>query len=266
MTGGDKEPARRSEAAQPPTVESGPRSSEAVSGLLPDLRQEPPSGLVLTRAGTHFRLGFDSAASNVGGGPLVVIGSRPNRRAATMDATQVIQLEDGRARSRRSVGVLRYVRSRDHSHWHLVPFMRYELRRATDLTRAVRDRKTGFCLGDRYDTELKLPAKPSEKVFRSRCGLSAPRLLRLRQGISVGYGDDYDANLEGQYLDITGLPAGRYYLVHQVNGDRRLHESNYANDMAWLLVRVSWSREAPEVTVLRRCDPGRRPSGCALTG
>jgi hypothetical protein len=139
-----------------------------------------------------------------------------------MEASQVIPLEDGRTRHQRPVGVLRYVTSPDHSHWHLVPFMKYELRRATDLARAARDRKTGFCLGDRYDAEMKLPGKSPEKVFRSRCGLGKHRVLRLREGISVGYGDDYDANLEGQYLGITGIPAGRYFLVHQVNADRRL--------------------------------------------
>ena len=265
-TRGDEEPTQRSGVGQSPTVEASVPSAEAVTELLPDLRQERPAGLVLTRAGTRFRLGFDSAASNVGRGALVIVGTRPYRRAATMGATQVIRLEDGRAQRRKSVGLLRYVRSPDHSHWHLMPFMRYELRRATNLARAVRDRKTGFCLGDRYELEMRSRVKPSEKVFRSRCGLSAPWRLRVREGISVGYGDDYDANLEGQYLNITGLSKGRYYLVHRVNGGRRLRESNYANNMAWLLLRVSWPRGAPKVTVLRRCAPGRRPSGCALTG
>jgi hypothetical protein len=43
------------EAIRPP--------SEVATELLPDLRQEPPAGLVLTRADTRFRLGFDSAST-----------------------------------------------------------------------------------------------------------------------------------------------------------------------------------------------------------
>lgn len=77
-------------------VEASRPPSEVATELLPDLRQEPPAGLVVTRAGTRFRLGFDSAATNVGGGPLTIVGSRPNRWTATMEASQVIPLEDGK--------------------------------------------------------------------------------------------------------------------------------------------------------------------------
>jgi hypothetical protein len=263
-SGRDDDPTPSRGPSGPLAVDGGQGSPEVAAELLPDLRQEPPRGLVLTRAGRRYRLGFDSAATNVGGGPLVIVGRRPNRRTATMEATQIIPLEDGGTGRQRSVGVLRYVTSPDHSHWHLVPFMRYELR-ATDLERAARDRKTGFCLGDRYDAEISLPGKPRDRVYRSRCGLNNRRLVRLREGISVGYGDDYHANLEGQYLNITRVPAGRYYLIHRVNPDRRLRERTYVDNVSWLLVRIRWSGGAPTVVVRRRCDPGKRPSGCALT-
>ena len=61
------------------------------------------------------------------------------------------------------------------------------------------------------------PAARAEPVFESRCGLEQTQLLGIREGISVGYGDDYAANLEGQYLPLTGLADGRYVLVHRVN-------------------------------------------------
>ena len=74
----------------------------------------------------------------------------------------------------------------------------------------MRDRKTGFCLGDRYDVAHAPRSPPSrrEPVYRSRCGLEQPGLLGIREGISVGYGDDYSANLEGQYLPLNGLRRG----------------------------------------------------------
>ena len=46
--------------------------------------------------------------------------------------------------------LLRYVRARGHSHWHLMGFARYELRRPDGDALARRARKQGFCLGDRY--------------------------------------------------------------------------------------------------------------------
>ena len=263
--GYDDERSQSSPTSDRTTVGTSGPSPDVDAELLPDLGQEPPTGLVVTRAGTRFRLGFDSAATNVGGGPIVIVGRRPSRRTTTMEASQIIPLDDGGIGRQKSAGVLRYVTSPDHSHWHLVPFMTYELVRATDLTRAARDRKTGFCLGDRYDAEMKLPGKPREKVFRSNCGLGNRRLLRLREGISVGYGDDYAANLEGQFVEITRVPAGRYFLVHEVNPDRRLRERSYVNNMSWRLVRISWFRGVPAVASLGRCDPGKRLTGCSLT-
>ena len=97
------------------------------------------------------------------------------------------------------MGRLRYVVSRDHRHWHLLAFDRYELRRARDRAALVRDSKTGFCLGDRSAMlGRRLPAAPPRPAYTSRCGLGAPGLLATREGISVGYGNDYPAHLEGQ--------------------------------------------------------------------
>ena len=126
-----------------------------------------------------------------------------------MEAEQVVVNDGGPRSVVPGAGTLRYVRSPDHQHWHLLGFDRYELRRAGGGATVVRDRKTGFCLGDRYPvTTRELPAKPPEPVYRSRCGLDRPGLLGIREGISVGYGDDYTANLEGQYLPLDRPAPG----------------------------------------------------------
>jgi hypothetical protein len=153
------------------------------------------------------------------------------------------------------VGRLRYVAASDHRHWHLLGFDRYILRRAGGAHAVVRDQKTGFCLGDRYPDARRgrLPAAPPRKVHRSRCGLDHPEFLGVQEGISVGYGDAYAATLEGQYLPLTGLPAGRYVLVHRVNADRRLRELDYTNNAASLLLRLRWRHGAPALRLLRSC-------------
>jgi hypothetical protein len=92
-------------------------------------------------------------------------------------------------------------------------------------------------------------------VYTTRCGWRLPGLLRVREGISPGFGDDYKAFLEYQDLPLSGLPAGRYVLVHRVNGDRRLREHSYANNAASVLVRLRWSAGVPRVRLLRTC-PG----------
>jgi Lysyl oxidase len=222
--------------------------------LLPDLDQEPPTGLLVTRSPRGWQLGFASAVRNVGAGPLIIDGYRLSRTQETMVAEQVIHRTAGPAEVVPGAGRLRYTRSPDHEHWHLLHFDRYELRRPGGDHAVVRDRKSGFCLGDRYDvTDPVLAAKPPEPVYRSRCGLERPGLRGVREGISVGYGDDYAANLEGQYVPLRGVRAGRYLLVHRVNGDRRLLETSYANNASSLLLRLRWRRGVPRIRILAVC-------------
>ena len=222
--------------------------------LLPDLVVKVPYDLELTQAGKRWRLGFASASSNLGAGPLIVQGRR-RPGATTMATVQEIRRSDGSTREVRGAGRLRYVVSPDHEHWHFVPFMRYELRTASGAGPVLRDRKTGFCLGDRYDTLEALPGKPAIRAYGGRCGLRSPGRLGVREGISVGYGDDYHATLEGQYVDVTGVPAGRYVLVHSVNETGALEESRADNNASSLLLRLTWRGGRPSVEQLRRC-PG----------
>ena len=109
---------------------------------------------MITRSGSgaaaSYVLGFRSAVSNVGDGPLIIEGHRPGQETGTMVADQVIERDGAPAEVIPGAGELRYVVSPDHRHWHYLGFDRYELRRAGQLVAAVRDQKTGFCLGDRY--------------------------------------------------------------------------------------------------------------------
>jgi hypothetical protein len=238
------------------------RPAAAGQERLPDLDQVVPDQLVITRVGTHayprYRLGFRSAVSNIGAGPLIIEGHRPGPETDTMIAHQVVEQEGAPRRVVSDVGRLRYVVSPDHRHWHLLGFDRYELRRAGGARVAVADRKTGFCLGDRYADRRALTAAPPRPVYKSRCGLDHPEFLGIGEGISVGYGDVYNANLEGQYLPLTGLRAGRYTLVHRVNADRRLQELDYTNNAASLLLELRRRRGEPWIRVLRSCPDSDR--------
>ena len=240
-------------AMVPAALAAGGTPSEGTP-LLPDLDQETPTGLVLTKARSGWRLGFDSAVRNIGAGPLIIDGKRPDPGERTMSGDQVVVNADSPRAVVAGVGALRYVRSPDHRHGHLLGFDRYELRRADSGEAVVADRKSGFCLGDRYPVRTRaVPAKPLEPVYTSRCGLDRPGLLGVREGISPGYGDNYVANLEGQYLPLNGLPSGRYVLVHVVNADHRLLESSYENNAASLLLSLRRRGGEPRMRVLGVC-------------
>ena len=243
--------------------------------LLPDLDQQLPDGLEVAadRSGAipRFHLGFESAVTNFGRGPLIVDAHRPSTRQRRMVADQLVHQSDGRSRRVRGVGRLQFTVSPDHRHWHYLGFDRYELRRASDYRLVAPDRKTGFCLGDRYFVAA-LPGSPREPFFTGRCGLGKPNRLRMREGVSPGYGDNYQAVLEGQFVDVTGVAPGRYYLVHRVNADRKLRESDYGNNAASILISLRWPRgrtRRPAIDVLDRCEdteacPGESPTPAQL--
>jgi hypothetical protein len=247
--------------------------------VLPDLDQQRPSQLEVTTDLTgevpRFHLGFNSAVDDVGRGPLIIDAHRASAGDEQMAADQVIRDSGGGTRVVRGVGSLQYTYSEDHDHWHFLGFERYELRGTADYSLVAPDQKTGFCLGDRYNTdpESTLPGEPSDPPYTGYCGRSRPGLLRIEEGISVGYGDVYYATLEGQFVDLTGVAPGQYYLVHRANPTRKIVESRYSNNNSSLLIELSWPRgttKAPSVKVLRACPrrdacPGRaqRPRSLA---
>jgi hypothetical protein len=231
---------------------------EGPQELLPDLDQAAPSALEIVQVGDTYRLAFASAVDNVGRGPLLLEGERPSRAEPAMTVRQLVRRSDGTVRLRPVRAELRFVRSETHAHWHLLDFERYELRRASDGTPVRPDEKTGFCLGDRYETDrsTRLEGEPAEPVWTEECGRGQPGLLTVGEGISPGYGDDYVPALEGQYVDVTQVPAGRYVLVHRANPEQAIEESDYGNNAASVLVQLRRTTgEIPSVRVLARC-PG----------
>jgi Tol biopolymer transport system component len=233
--------------------------------LLPDMAQLVPANLVVTSAGNggriRFRLGFDSTVANVGRGQLEVHGARPRRGVPTMRAAQIVKLAGGGTRSFRDIGFMRYFTSAEHNHWHFLTYERYELRRTRDNALIVRDHKAGFCFRDNPARRVArhLPGEPAAAVFVDSCRKNDPRALSVTTGSSIGSLDWYPAFFHGQYVDVTGVPAGRYVLVHRVNFRWSLREVSYGNNAASVAIRLSWPHgrsSPPAVQLLRRC-PGR---------
>ena len=140
--------------------------------LPPDLDQQPPSDLDVRPSARGFRLWFTSAADNVGLGPLIVQGRRPASGRA-MGASQRVRLSNGSLRTNPEIGIWRYNSSADHSHWHLIHFQR-ELRRPGGSV-VVRDRKSGFCIGDRYGVAPgRIEGRVPAPRFRGFCNLYEP--------------------------------------------------------------------------------------------
>jgi Lysyl oxidase len=242
----------------------------SATAKLPDLDQVAPSGLGIQHYGDgparRYRIGFESAVQNIGSGPLVVIGNRADTTVNLMQADQVVVMSDATTRTYPAIGRLKYVEAKklngqiDHQHWHYLGFDHFEIRKSKTYRRVRKDQKQGFCLGDRYRVKNFTPPAGAAPPFTpspdERCGLMQPGLLTVTSGISVGFGDNYTAHLEGQEIDITGIKPGKYILVHRTNADRKLRESNYSNDASSALIRFFYPNgrnHGPQVKVLKVC-------------
>ena len=235
--------------------------------MLPDIDPAPPRELQVRQdASGGVQLSFDAAFDNIGAGPLRIDGHRRDA-SDQMSADQLINRSDGSTRLNKDVGELRFEESEDHRHWHFFQFMRYELVRPTDEEAVAPDQKTGFCLGDRYNTDPSdsLPGEPPMPgVFdvppsNDWCAQDDPERTTLTMGLSVGYGDDYQAFLDGQSIDITDVPEGYYYLVHRVNAS--VLESDYSNNAASILLELRWPSSSdgpPTARMLAVCEDSAR--------
>ena len=217
-------------------------SGSSATELLPDLAQSPPRALELYEADGAWRLAFLSAVENDGRGPMLLAGRRPDQSASAMTVEQLVRHSDGSTSTYDVDGEIRFIQSETHRHWHFLDFERYDILTTNGGT-VGRDQKTGFCLGDRYNASrsVQLPGEPGQPVWTQECGRDEPERLIVREGISPGYADDYVPRLEGQWIDITDLPAGRYVLRHRVNVDRVLRESDYGNNSAETPFELTWS-------------------------
>lgn len=104
-----------------------------------------------------------------------------------------------------------------HDHFHFTGWATYELKDGGGGVAAL-GHKQAFCLIDTLAYELR-PSQGYDCDF---------------QGLSSGWGDLYDRTLDGQWVDVTGVPAGTYRLVVTVNVEGKVVEASdvWANSVS----------------------------------
>jgi hypothetical protein len=218
--------------------------------VLPDLRTAPLADLhIQVLAGGRRFLRLENTIWNSGQGPLELTGEF---NAAT-NRTRVRQHISTTDDDRFAVPVGEFVWHPRHDHWYFDEFTLYELWTLTpdyQLDRVVASSdKLSYCI---MDTDVVDPARPrlSRRPGYGGCG-------QRTQGLSVGWGDTYKATLDGQALDLTGLPDGFYALTSTVNPNAVILEENYSNNSTRLYLALMGDRLSP-VTLkqikLAQCD------------
>ncbi|CAN5446408.1 MAG: hypothetical protein H0V12_07925 [Chloroflexi bacterium] len=239
------------------TAANGPNAS--AGDLLPDMKMAFLKDLQM-RSGANGRkvLRFGTIGWSVGAGPLEVRASRKNTSVPNMAATQRIYNDAGGWRDVASPAVM-YYSGDGHNHWHVEQFMIVELYSLSDPSmEPLGLRKLGYCLVDAARYHTALPAAPSSAQYRS-CGVQSSTSLRV--GISVGYGDDYPWSFRHQWMDIAGLPKGRYRICTTVDPRNDFIEADERNNHIWHDVDLD-----PANNTVRRVRTGRTNCRPAASG
>ena len=235
-------------------MQASPRSAYAASDLLPDLRMARLQNLQIviedTPAGLNRKLlRFDSIIVNVGDDSFEAHGSRPDTNTAEMTVAQRIFDDAGGYRDVATPAKM-YYSGDGHEHWHVRDLQQYELIRLDNGVKVGTGAKHGFCFFDNYRFGS------TEDRFYRGCANNQPDALKVRMGLSRGWGDRYSWRLPDQYIDITDLTSGRYKLRAIADASDWFSESNNTNNFTWVNIKISGT----SVSVIRY-GPSAQPIG-----
>lgn len=121
-----------------------------------------------------------------------------------------------------------------YGHMYLVGIAEYRLRTVTSGNGVgpvvASYLKTSYGLYDYYQYNLSLEGAPPSPQYRGQ---------NQYLGISVGWADLYPDYLPGQYIDVTDVPTGQYWLEVEVDPNGLIVESNDANNLTRVLVDLN---------------------------
>ena len=118
-----------------------------------------------------------------------------------------------------------------HGHWHFSDFAGYRLIDFDDNV-VAEGHKMAFALIDL-------------SPFLDDAGPGKYPMQDGTQGISVGWADIYNSQLDCQWIDITGVPAGVYILEITINPEAIIQESNHLDNVVLLPVVLTDEDDGP---------------------
>lgn len=204
---------------------------------------------------------LSSTIGNRGPGPLEIWGGNVDEDSLSQEVNQRIYNLNGTLRDRLA-GHFEYHSA--HGHIHFEGFATYNLRTVTSGNGVgsivASGGKTSFCILNlrNYWPDLYNSAQIRDGRGGGGCG--------TLQGLSVGYADIYNSELPGQFIDVSGVPSGSYWLEVIADPDNHILESNEANNTTRIQITFTnplplLPNRAPVVT-----NPGNRstPRGTAV--
>lgn len=251
------------------SVQAGP----GTGALLPDLVADPPDNPEFNVYSGQFDnsallLRFNGYVHNAGDGPLDIQGNpQPGASAATAvdqylskvppniagpGGTQIPNPARSTLASGATAGNWQRVtdnkdpkvvfdNSDTHNHFHVWKAAEYTLWNSTKTAQVVAGSKVGFCM---YDSEGdSTPNGPADTVYSGTlvtnfCLQGNPGGTFLREGVSEGYRDVYDSSLDAQWVDVSNVAPGDYYLAARMDPDGYIKEKDENNGYTFSIAPV----------------------------
>jgi hypothetical protein len=203
-------------------------STAAGQELRPNLRALPASDIsVVSNAETgNPEIRFSATSWNSGAGPMEIVAGETG--SAGQNVYQRVYTSTG---SFNDYLAGTFVWHPEHHHFHFQEYALYTLTPIDAPGKSKREAyKTSFCVMDTGKVDARLPGAAKRPVYTT--------CVDVKQGMSVGWGDTYGANLAGQSIDLTGYDDGLYELTIEFDPSNRLLETNDNDNKACLLLRI----------------------------
>jgi uncharacterized repeat protein (TIGR01451 family) len=240
----------------------GPAPAPALQGdQLPDLVILPLRDIQVDNSSGRSLLRFTTIIANNGVGAFQVRGKRGSTAEAEMSTIQRIFNTTGGYRDVATPAKMFWAGD-GHNHWHVRDLETTVLVRADTGVEVARIAKRGYCFYDNYRYKLSLSGAPQSPVYTG-CGVQSA--LAVTMGLSVGWGDVYSYNLAYQYVDVTGLPDGRYRLISVADASNWFEETNENNNSTLADVQLGPSSPSADVSLAMSDSPDPVTVGSNLT-
>ncbi len=198
--------------------------------MLPDLNPDPAnlSGWTVSTVGGVTELAYATGMQNIGKGAFELRGTTTIINNPDGTQSQIVDqriYNDDLTFTDVPAGAFVYHPTHGHVHYDDFAVGRIRTRPTAnweDGSIVAYGPKTSFCLLDLSHNNPQLPGSPANSVYNS-CSSKV-------QGISVGYKDIYSSGLDGQQIDITGLPNGDYWLEVEADPMNHVQETDETNN------------------------------------
>jgi len=205
-----------------PNVLADPPNQIPSEGLLPELHAVVPDSLQVVHTQQTDTLRFTNGIANLGPGHWQMEPTFPEDPNGDVVATQQILDSDRNIVFEKTVSTFEF--HEEHNHWHIAAVTEFSIHSGSpDGPLVGNSNKVTFCIEDVYS--MTENSNTSDRIFWD-CTVSL-------QGIQSGWVDQYHQSTPGNQIDITGIPDGTYYLVHNVNPDNSFIEEDLTNNKAW---------------------------------